>query len=208
MVPAPADITPCLEPRGELAGSAGGAEVRRTIAILVGIAALAVSGCSSISTTFDYDRNADFSKFETFAWMPTDNSAVANAQQAQLQNDLFTQRLRRAVNANLESKGYSINTEDPDFVVVYHLGVQDKVNVTNWGYTYGPYWGPWGQSVDVTHYTEGTLIIDFISWETKELIWRGTAQKALTTTPDPNRVEERVKEVVDKTLLNFPPPEK
>jgi hypothetical protein len=181
--------------------------VKRTLTVLVGIAALLASGCSSVSTSFDYDRETDFSRLNTFAWMPTEQ-ASGNAQQAQLSNDLFTQRLRRVVNRNLEGKGYSIDTEDPDFVIVYHTGVQDKVNVTNWGYTYGPYWGPWGQSVDVHQYTEGTLIIDFIDWDTKNLVWRGTAQKALTSSnPSPDEVERRLQEIVDKLLKPFPPPE-
>jgi hypothetical protein len=177
------------------------------VVAIIGAAALLAAGCSSVSTSFDYDTEADFSQLRTFAWMPSDQPAGSGAQQARLSNDLFTQRLRRAVNANLEAKGYSIDTEDPDFVVVYHTGVQDKVNVTNWGYTYGPYWGPWGQSVDVHQYTEGTLIIDFIDWETKNLIWRGTAQKALSNRPDPDRVESVLQEIVDKTLKPFPPPE-
>jgi hypothetical protein len=180
--------------------------VKRAITVLVVAAAMFVTGCSSISTSFDYDRQVDFTKFETFAWMPSDNTAQ-NAQQAQLQNDLFTQRLRQAVNGSLETMGYSIDTENPDFVIVYHTGVQDKVNVTNWGYTYGPYWGPWGQSVDVNQYTEGTLILDFISWETKNLVWRGTAQKVLESAPrEPAEQERRIQEVVDALLENFPPP--
>ena len=181
--------------------------MKRAIIALLGAAALLASGCSSVSTSFDYDTETDFTKMQTFAWMPTEH-VQGDARQAALSNDLFTQRLRRAVNANLEAKGFSIDTQDPDFVIVHHTGVQDKVNVTNWGYTYGPYWGPWGQSVDVHQYTEGTLIIDFIDWDTKNLIWRGTAQKALAARPDPDKVDQVIQDIVDKILKPFPPPEK
>ena len=137
--------------------------------------------------------------------MPRENNASGDAQQAQMSNSLFDNRLKNAVNNNLESKGYSINTTDPDFVIVYHTGVQDKVNVTNWGYTYGPYWGPWGESVDVQQYTEGTLILDFIDFDTKNIIWRGTAQRALSGETNPEKADANIQKNVDKLLAKFPP---
>ena len=179
--------------------------MKRALVFLLGIAALVMSGCSSVNTTFDYDNNADFSMLQTFAWMPRDINTAGSAQQAQEDNTLFTNRLKNAVNTNLEAKGYSINTTDPDFVIQFHTGVQDKVNVTNWGYTYGPYWGPWGESVDVSQYSEATLIVDFVDYVTKSIIWRGTAQKALSTDPNPDKVDENLQKSVDKLLLKFPP---
>ena len=179
--------------------------MKRAVVFLLGIAVLVVSGCSSINTTYDYDSHTDFSKLQTFAWMPREANTGGNAQQAQMENSLFAKRLKNAVNNNLEAKGYSINTEDPDFVIVYHTGVQDKVNVTNWGYTYGPYWGPWGESVDVHQYTEGTLILDFISYDTKNIVWRGTAQKALSGDVDPEKADANIQKAVDQLLIKFPP---
>jgi hypothetical protein len=180
-------------------------KVKRTVIILLGITALVVSGCSSVNTSFDYDNHADFSKLQTFAWMPREANTSGDVQQAQADNSLFDNRLKNAVNGNLEAKGYSINTTDPDFVILYHIGIQDKVNVTNWGYTYGPYWGPWGESVDVTQYTEGTLILDFIDYSTKNIIWRGTAQKALSGNVKPEDADKNVQKVVDQLLAKFPP---
>jgi hypothetical protein len=130
---------------------------------------------------------------------------VDDVMRARMENSLFAKRLKRSVNRQLEAKGFTLDTEDPDFVIVYHTGVQDKVNITNWGYTYGPYWGPWGESIDVHQYTEGTLVLDFIDVDTNLLVWRGTAQKALTGNPKPERVEREIDEVVDKLLRNFPP---
>lgn len=137
--------------------------------------------------------------------MPREANTGGSAQQAQMNNSLFDKRLKNAINTNLEAKGYSIDTTEPDFVIIYHTGVQDKVNVTNWGYTYGPYWGPWGESVDVSQYTEATLIVDFVDYVTKGIIWRGTAQKALSTDPDPEKADETIQKAVDKLLLKFPP---
>ena len=77
--------------------------------------------------------------------------------------------------------------------------------MTNWGYTYGPYWGPWGESVDVHQYTEATLIIDFIDYDTKNIMWRGTAQKALSGEVNPEKADANIQKAVDQLLAKFPP---
>ena len=169
------------------------------------LAFLVGAGCSSVTVNYDWDRQEDFSKLKTFAWMQQPATAVGDARAAALNNSLFAKRLHDSVNRQMQAKGYSVDTESPDFVIVYHTGVQDKVNVTNWGYTYGPYWGPWGESIDVHQYAEGTLILDFIDANTKNLIWRGTAQKILADRPDPDKVEKNIDDVVARLLAKFPP---
>jgi hypothetical protein len=180
--------------------------MKRFLTLLICGALLFVMGCSSLTVDYDYDRQADFSKLKSYAWLAQSFDATSTtARQAQQQNSLFYKRLKTAVNSVLEAKGYVIDTEDPDFVITYHTGVQDKVNVTNWGYSYGPYWGPYGGDVTVDHYQEGTLIIDMIDTETKQLVWRGTAQKALESNPDPEKVDEMMHTVASRLLENFPP---
>lgn len=163
------------------------------------------AGCSSVSISHDWDQQEDFSKLKTFAWLEQPLAQVGDARAAALQNSLFAKRLRTSVNRQLQAKGYELSTESPDFVIVYYTGIQDKVNVTNWGYSYGPYWNPWGESIDVHHYSEGTLVLDFIDFRTKNLIWRGTAQKALADRPDPDKVEREIDNIVSKLLAKFPP---
>ncbi len=179
--------------------------MKNSAIITLGIAALLASGCSSVNTSFDYDNHADFSRLKTFAWIPHEASTDAAVQAVLMDNSLFDPRLKNAVNADLEAKGYSITTADPDFVIAYHTGVQEKVDVTNWGYTYGPYWGPYGDSMDVTQYTEETLILDFIDFETKNIIWRGTALEALPGTRDPEKADKEIQKTVDQLLAKFPP---
>jgi CRISPR/Cas system-associated endoribonuclease Cas2 len=162
-------------------------------------------GCSGISVTHDYDQKEDFARFKTFNWMPQPKSIIGDAQAAQLQNSLFDKRLKEAVNEGLLAKRLSLAEEKPDFLIVYHTGVQDKVNITDWGYGYGPYWGPWGGPVDVHQYSEGTLIIDFVDADDNQLMWRGTATKALASRPSPEKAEQAIKQVVQKLLANYPP---
>jgi hypothetical protein len=163
-------------------------------------------GCSSVMVNYDYDTEVDFSKYKNFAWMKP-AVAVGNARAAKHENTLFYKRLRNAMDSQLEAKGYKLDANDPHFVIVYHIGIEDKIDVTNWGYWYGPHWGPWGSNVDVYHYREGTLIVDFIDYDTKQLIWRGIAQKALSSRPDPEQAGAVIADIVERMLRNFPPPE-
>ena len=179
--------------------------MNRILAVASCLTILVGAGCSSVSISHDWDQQEDFSKLKTFAWLEQPLAQVGDARSAALQNSLFAKRLRTSVNRQLQAKGYELNTENPDFVIVYHTGIQDRVNVTNWGYSYGPYWSPYGESIDVHHYQEGTLVLDFIDLETKNLIWRGTAQKALADRPNPDKVDKTIDDIVSRLLAKFPP---
>ena len=162
-------------------------------------------GCSGIAVTYDYDQKEDFAKLKKYSWMQQPKSVAADVQAVQLNNSLFDKRLKEAVNEAMRAKGLQLVDNNPDFLIVYHTGVKDRVNITDWGYGYGPYWGPWGGPIDVQQYTEGTLILDFVDAENNQLVWCGTATKALTGKPSPEKAEQVIKQVVEKLLVNYPP---
>ena len=173
--------------------------------LILSVSLLAV-GCSSISVTQDYDSEADFQSYYTFDWVPRPTTDVsANAQQAMQHNTLLDGRIKKAVNTQLTAKGMTQTPNSPDILLVYHVGSQDKINVTDWGYSYGGYWGYGGRNVDVYSYTQGTLIVDLIDASTKKLVWRGTA----TGTIDPGASSEQrvrtINEAVSKMLKKYPP---
>ena len=180
----------------------------KTVSLILVVAFAAASiGCSSISTNFDYDREADFQSYKTFAWVPQQTTAIGDAKQAQQTNTLLDKRIRNAVNAKLESQGMSIDTENPDLLIAYHTGIDQKINVTDWGYSYPRYYGGWGGgNVDVTSYEEGTLIVDLIDYKTKQLVWRGVASKALETNPTPEQMDKNMQAVIDALFSKYPPP--
>ncbi|MCZ6765907.1 MAG: DUF4136 domain-containing protein, partial [bacterium] len=164
----------------------------------------------------DYDRDADFTRYRTFGWLPQPTSSTSgSAAQAQMRNDLFDKRVLSAVNNQLVSSGMQIDTTSPDLLLAYHTGVQDKVQVTDWGYSY-PSYGAWGRGygygygyggrdIDVYSYQEGTFILDFIDGKTHRLVWRGTATGVLDTNPNPEKSEKNINKVVEKLLAQYPP---
>lgn len=180
--------------------------VMRRSSILLLIGFLFLTGCSSVSVNYDYDHEADFRSFTSYDWMEAPRVAVGDARSAQQMNTLLDQRIRRAVDEQMELKGLKQDTSSPDLIVVYHTGLEDKVNVTDWGYTYGSYyWGWGGRAIDVYQYQEGTLIVDLINAETQMLVWRGWATKTLEENPSPEKTEYNINNIIQRIFSEYPP---
>ncbi|APY10234.1 hypothetical protein BWZ22_02835 [Seonamhaeicola sp. S2-3] len=161
-----------------------------------------VTSCSSVRVAADYDKNVSFEDYKTFAFFKTgiDKAEIS---------DLDKRRILRAIEAELLAKGYT-KSDNPDLLVSLFTKSQQRVDVYNnaWGYGawgWGPGWGPgWGWSQpSVTTSTQGTLYIDLIDANKKELIWQGMGTGYLSRNLE--KKEERIKEFVTKIMEKYPP---
>ncbi|NJX16594.1 DUF4136 domain-containing protein [Tamlana crocina] len=179
----------------------------KTLPILVLL--MVITSCSSIRTAADYDKNATFNDYKTFAFFKTgiDKAEIS---------DLDKRRILRAIEAELLSKGFT-KSENPDLLVSLFTKSQQRVDVYNnaWGYGawgwggwgpwggFGPGWG-WGWNQPTTSVsTEGTLYIDLIDADKKELIWQGMGTGYLSRNME--KKEERIKEFVSEIMQKYPP---
>lgn len=165
---------------------------------------LVVSSCSSVKVASDYDKNANFNDYKSFAfYKPGIDKAEIS--------DLDKRRILRAIEAELLAKGFT-KSENPDMLVSLFTKSREKVNVYNngWGpYGYGWGWSPWywggygygGTSVSTS--TEGVLYIDLIDANKKELVWQGMGTGYLSKNME--KKEERIKEFVSKIMEKYPP---
>lgn len=162
---------------------------------------LVATSCSSVRVAADYDKNADFNSLKTFAFYKTgiDKAEIS---------DLDKRRILRAIESELLAKGFT-KSENPDMLVSIFTKSREKVNVYNNGF--GPYgyawaWSPyyWNSGYNsVSTSTEGTLYIDFIDANKKELVWQGMGTGYLTQ--NMSKKEERIKEFVAKIMEKYPP---
>lgn len=157
----------------------------------LGVALIAgLMGCATAQVQTDWDANAQFTKYATYAWMDTPEM------QAMQQATLFDRRLRSSVEAQLTAKGLrkaDANGES-DLLVVYHTGVKDKIDVQQWGYI-APRW-------DVREYQQGTLVLDLVDAKNRSLVWRGTATDEVSGGADPS--SDKVAKTVQKMFERFP----
>ena len=182
----------------------------RTSLIAVVVTTLfTVGGCSS-SIQSDYDHQADFTTYSTFAWFDkpeTGKTPTAGA------NQIVDGRIRRAIAENLISKGFSqTSPAKADVFITYYTSLSSQIRMysTGWGYGwgYGPYWRygygywpGWGYGGAYTYY-EGTIIIDIIDGGKRQLVWRGVVTKALNKK---SSSEEKINKSITRVMLDFPP---
>lgn len=168
-----------------------------------------VVACSSAKVRYDFDKEADFASLQTYHWITKPDTAENIAPAKKRRRKFLDQEIKKAVDNDLATKGYRLDAADPDFLVISHIDVKDKLNLTDWGYNYSgdwSYWGLSGQDVDVQQYREGVLVIDVVDAASKELIWRGVAQKALPEEmPSPEEMGKNINKIVIKVLKEFPP---
>ncbi|MBD0833624.1 DUF4136 domain-containing protein [Aestuariibaculum sediminum] len=171
---------------------------------------IVATSCSSIKVATDYDKQADFNSYKTFAFYKTgiDKAEIS---------DLDKRRILRAIEAELLAKGFT-KSETPDLLISLFTKSTQRVDVYNNAWGYGAWgwggWGPWGAGFGpgwgwgwnqptATTSTEGVLYIDLIDANKKELVWQGMGTGYLSQNMD--KKEALIKEFVSKILEEYPP---
>ncbi|PQB05023.1 DUF4136 domain-containing protein [Aureitalea marina] len=176
----------------------------KKVLLLLAVIALTMTSCSSVRVVTDYDKEAPFGQYQTYAFYKP------GIDQAKI-SDLDKKRILRNIDAQLTSKGM-IKSEKADLLVSIFTQERDRVDVYNnagwgwgWGYPYGwgGYWGGyWGPTVTTS--TEGTLYIDLIDAKTNQLVWQGIGTGDLVMRSMEKR-EQRIQEMVTRILQGYPP---
>ena len=191
-----ARATPLTTPaRRRLAGRVLPAAAAAALAVLLGAAP------AGAQTTIDYDGNVDFTKYKTYSWGRNTSSG----------NPAADERIIAEIEAHLTAAGWKQAPPDEgEVVVAEHATVTNDVSVdtfytgwgTGWGWTgFGP-----GAGVGTTvsqSLRSGTLVVDMFDATTKKLIWRGTAEGALSTKPEENI--PKVQKIIARLFKKFPP---
>ncbi len=167
--------------------------MKRSAIIVALTAIIFMTGCSSVQVETDYNREVDFSKYKTYRWIPH----VKGTEDNPLMNDpLIESHVKNAVNAEMAKKGFTrIEEGHPDCLMAWYFTARNRVDVTH-------YYGYWYPQTNVYKYKEGTLIVDIVDREDKQLIWRGWATGVLE---DRSRISDQINYSVQKLLKKFPP---
>lgn len=174
------------------------------------LALLLLSSCVSVRVIADYDKQANFNEYKTYAFYKT------GIDKAQI-SDLDKKRILKAIETEMASRGFS-KSQEPDILVSIFTKEREQVDVYNnfglgwgwgWGGFYNPWvWGPgwgWNTGPNVSTKTEGSLYIDLIDAKNKELVWQGRGVGTLNNTKNIDKKEERIREFVSEILAEYPP---
>lgn len=170
---------------------------------------LIITACSSIKTSFDYDKGADFTKYKTYAF----SEDAVNLKI----DDLNRNRILKALENQLATKGFT-KSATPDIIVDIHVKGQQyqtaTATTTGTGYGYGGYYGYRGYGygsgftttqVSYDNYTEGTLTVAFIDIDLNQIVWQGTGVKTIDENASAEKREENINYAIQQIMANYPP---
>jgi len=170
---------------------------------------LAVSPAAALDVHVDYDKEADFPSYKSFAWKDIKQGTLEGS------NDLIHTRIVKAIENQLAQAGLVENGSSPDLWVTYHASSKQDVRVDttmyNYGYGSSWYWDPyWGSTYgsgfatgtqQVVTYTRGTLVVDIIDAKTSKLVFRGVAEAIVPEKP--SKAEKLIYSSIDKMAKQF-----
>lgn len=189
------------------------AKSRNAIALLA--VSMLVGACASgPEIRANANPGANLASYKTFGFfypLATDKNSYST---------ILTSHLKDATRRELEKRGYQYVTSDPQLLVNFAANVSQQADVRStpaaggyYGYRAGMYgtWAGYPQDVETVHYKEGTLSIDLIDAEKKQLVWQGLAEaritKAMTDNPGA-AIDKVVTEIFTKYPVGgtAPPP--
>ena len=182
---------------------------RSGMTALFAIAALALAGCSSgPEIRADYDRAADFGKYRSYGFV-----ANAGTDSGDFKS-LSTQMLQNAAAREMEARGY-VRSDAPDLVINFKGQLEEKVDIEStpapyygpgWGYAGwgGAYWGGWGGTeVTTRRYNVGTLVMDVVDREKRQVVYQGGVEGVVTREMMQNR-EASINAAVGHIFSKYP----
>lgn len=182
------------------------------ILLLFTVAFLTYSCGSQVKTTNPENTNLD--NYKTFAYLPNTGFNTSQTEPDQDINKVVIE----TVNMNMENAGYTLNTQNPDLLVLINsttnIEENQKTEAEYASYPYDPgvtavsplysnYFYPGfanfgpitGYDVNTYQYQEGAVDINLVDSKTKELVWSGQTSGAIVNAASLEAQEELINQI-------------
>lgn len=162
--------------------------------------ALTLTVATAQQVRVDYDHGADFARYHTFTW--------GKVQASPSISQLAEERIMAQIEETLAKKGLRRQETGGDLVVTYQAAVKQQVQLTTFS-SGGPGWG-WGpgfgggiSTTTADRIPIGTLVVDLLDPQAKQLIFRGIASDTVSDKPEKNA--KKLAKAMDKMFEKYPP---
>ena len=177
--------------------------MRAMISVVIMSVLIWVAGCSSTRVWVNYDENTDFTGYSTYHFVrpKPDNKPL---RQKNIQNPYVNRELIQEIRPVMKEKGFEEVTsiEDADLLVHFYAFIKSQSHYQPASYRVGRFGRIWRtRPGHVVNVKEGTLVIDIVDAEKKELVWQGVGKDLL----NPRNPAEHLLEAVEQVLSEFPP---
>jgi hypothetical protein len=149
-----------------------------------------------------YDKNVDLGAIKTFDYRDTlDTSVIDKAPPVH-------EMIKLLIIKKLQDGGMKRDKENPDVLVTYHTDEDQamRMNVTLYQYHYsaGWWWSPlWGSGMDVSSFSQGTLVVDIWNPKTEEIVWRGAVVAVVPENPSPAKAQKTIEKALNLMSKEF-----
>jgi hypothetical protein len=176
-----------------------------TRGLVVAALALVLAACASRPQIRTQSAPAlDVLKYHSFGFVERPDTDKAGY------TTLNTRFLKEAVSREMLLRGYS-QSDTPDLLINFSVDSKDKVEGSSWpdvGLGWGRWsrgWG-WGGTFggrDIRTVTEGSLTIDVVDQQHRELIWSGTAKGRVSPKAE-NDPQPAIQDAVAAIFAKYP----
>jgi hypothetical protein len=169
----------------------------------VAIAALAVTGCATMSVSSYVRRGLDFAHYRTYDWGPAD--ALPTGDPRLDRDPFFKDHVEGAVEKQLAARGYERSASGtPDLLIHYHASITQRIDANRSDREYGYCYDEDCQA-RVIEYEAGTLVLDLVDARTNRVVWRGWAQNSVEgVLGNRDRMARKISEGVTLMLKRLP----
>lgn len=185
-----------------------------TLAFVAALWALAPAApeARKLKITTQQDKTFAFAGLKTWNWHPSGTGEVklaltAESDPAKLKA-LADPVIVAAVEREMAGRGFTKTPDNPDLYVTYWLLVTMGQSSQQMGQFLGPEWGfpPFLASTTALQvYPAGTLLIDVLSRNAKDLVWRGAAQAEIDLQRQYPERKARLEAAIRDVMKKFPP---
>ena len=167
--------------------------MKTKFALLAIVFCLCISVAMAQQVSVNYNHQASFSQYHTYAWGSNNTN--------QIRNSILAQVGQQDINAAMQGKGLQMvqENQNPDLVLTASGGEREQTSYSAWGMR-GIGGGMGGISPEQN--VEATMIVSLYDTKTQSLIWRGIAQNTLNT--NGNKNQEMVEKAVEKMFKQWP----
>lgn len=163
----------------------------KLVARIVLVASLISAVALAQTVRVKWERDADFSKYQTYTWHENPSDDVA---------DEIDQMIVDHIDSVMSLNGIFRDDYESDLFVTYYGSAEDSFGI---GGGYRSDWTSPG-AITIDSHRAGTLVVDIVDVDQNQVVWRGIATATIHREPSKNR--QIVENALTKMFQSFPPP--
>ena len=167
--------------------------------LLLTVAVLFLSSCAGPQYFYDYDQQANFSEYKSYAYYSEMDTGLSN---------LDTERVFAAIDTVLATKEI-VKKSNPDFKINLYASYTEQPSGSRIGLGIG---GGGNIGVGISGGVPVgspnlfmNLTIEFVEWPSNVLFWQTVIESRFNAEMDPEERNEFFRKLIEKALENYPP---